>query len=164
MMDWLEGLDAYWAWFALGLVLAGAEMVAPGVYLIWLALAALATGALTFALDLGIPLQIVNFVFLSLIIVFSARRILADQPIASADPLLNNRMGRLVGQSGTVATAIEHGEGRVRQGDSEWPARGPELAAGTRVRIIGFDGGTLIVEPLALVASGEGSVSPPLSL
>jgi len=131
-------------------------MIAPGFFLIWLALAALATGALTFALDLGVPLQIVNFVFLALIIVFSARRILAEQPIASADPLLNNRMGRLVGQSGTVAAAIEHGEGRVRQGDSEWPARGPELAAGTRVRITGFDGGTLIVEPLALLDKPDG--------
>lgn len=157
-MDWLGDFDAYWAWFAIGLVLAGAEMVVPGVYLIWLALAALATGALTFALDLALPLQIVNFVFLSLIIVFSARRVLRDQPIESSDPLLNNRMGRLVGQTGTVAVAIEHGEGRVRQGDSEWSARGPELAAGSRVRITGFDGGTLIVEPLAMIeAKPEGS-------
>lgn len=155
-MDWLGDFDAYWAWFALGLVLAGLEMVVPGVYLFWLALAALATGALTFAFDPGVPLQIVNFVFLSLIIVFSAKRILREQPIASSDPLMNNRMGRLVGQTGTVAVAIEHGEGRVRQGDSEWSARGPELAAGTRVRITGFDGGTLIVEPLTLI-SGAGS-------
>lgn len=159
-MNGLDGLDAYWVWFALGLVLAGAEMIVPGVYLIWLALAALATGALTFALDLGVPLQIVNFVFLSLIIVFSARRILAETPIASTDPLLNNRMARLVGQSGTVATAIEHGEGRVRHGDSEWSARGPELAAGTRVRITGFDGGTLIVEPLALLGDSPTTSEP----
>lgn len=158
-MDWLGDFDAYWAWFALGLVLAGLEMVVPGVYLIWLALAALATGALAFAFDPGLPLQIVNFVFLSLIIVFTARRVMTDQPIASTDPLLNNRMGRLVGQTGTVAVAIEHGEGRVRQGDSEWSARGPELAAGTRVRIIGFDGGTLVVEPFKLL-SDEGTQPP----
>ena len=158
-MDWLSEMDAYWAWFAFGLVLAGLEMLVPGVYLIWLALAALATGALTFALDFGVPFQIVNFVFLSLIIVFSARRIMRDQPIASSDPLLNNRMGRLVGQTGTVAVAIEHGEGRVRQGDSEWSARGPELPVGTRVRITGFDGGTLIVEPMTLIANGSDDVT-----
>lgn len=151
-MDWFADLDAHWIWFAIGLVLAGLEMLVPGVYLIWLALAALATGALAFALDIGAPLQVVNFVFLALILVFSARRILAEKPIESADPLLNNRMARLVGQTGTVAVAIEHGEGRVRQGDSEWTARGPELPAGERVRITGFDGGTLIVEPLALLS------------
>ena len=161
-MDWLSDLDAHWVWFTIGLVLAGAEMVVPGIYLIWLALAALATGALVFAFDPGVALQVINFVFLSLIIVFSARRVLNDQPIASTDPLLNNRMGRLVGQTGTVAVAIEHGEGRVRQGDSEWSARGPELAAGTRVRITGFDGGTLIVEPLMLLAGAqEAEAAPP---
>ena len=41
-MDWLDGLDAHWLWFAIGLVLAGAEMLVPGVYLMWLAMAALA--------------------------------------------------------------------------------------------------------------------------
>lgn len=158
-MDGPTGIEAYWAWAALGLALAGLEMLLPGVYLFWLALAALATAALTFVIDPGVPLQIVSFVFLALIFVFSARRILRDQPIESADPLLNNRMARLVGQTGTVAAAIEHGEGRVRHGDSEWPARGPELAAGARVRITGFDGGTLIVEPLTLLANE--STAPP---
>ncbi|WP_126176838.1 NfeD family protein [Tsuneonella rigui] len=158
-MDWLTDLDAAWAWIGLGLVLAGFEMIVPGVYLIWLALAALMTGALTFVFDPGVSLQVVNFVFLSLIAVYTARRMFGETPIESDDPLMNNRMGRLVGQTGTVAVAIEHGEGRVTQGDSQWPARGPELPAGTRVRIIGSDGGTLIVEPLTLLKD-EGNAPP----
>jgi membrane protein implicated in regulation of membrane protease activity len=158
-MDWLNDISAPWAWIALGLVLAGLEMVVPGVYLIWLAVAALATGALAFVFDFGIPLQVVDFVFLSLIAVFTARRMFGETPIASDDPLLNNRMGRLVGQTGVVTVPIEHGEGRIHQGDSDWSARGPELAAGTRVRITGFDGGTVIVEPLALL-SGDSDAPP----
>jgi membrane protein implicated in regulation of membrane protease activity len=151
-MDWLTDIDAGWAWIAFGLVLAGFEMIVPGVYLIWLAVAALITGALTFVFDFGVPLQVVEFVFLSLIAVFTARRMFGETSIESDDPLMNNRMGRLVGQAGTVAVPIKHGEGRVSHGDSQWPARGPELAAGSRVRITGFDGGTLIVEPLTLLA------------
>ncbi len=158
-MDWLTELEVRWAWVALGLVLAGLEMLVPGVYLFWLALAALTTGALAFVFDVGVPLQIVEFVFLSLIFVFTARRMVSERPIHSSDPLLNDRLGRLVGQTGTVSHAIEHGEGRVRQGDSEWNARGPELPAGTRVRITGFDGGTLVVEPLTLLAD-EGTAPP----
>jgi membrane protein implicated in regulation of membrane protease activity len=158
-MDWLDGISAPWAWIALGLLLAGLEMVVPGVYLIWLAVAALATGALAFVFDFGVPLQVVDFVFLSLIAVFTARRMFGETPIPSDDPLLNNRMGRLVGQTGVVTVAIEHGEGRIHQGDSDWTARGPELAAGTRVRITGFDGGTLIVEPLTLL-SDKGAAPP----
>ena len=158
-MDWLTDIEAGWAWIALGLVLAGFEMIVPGVYLMWLAFAALATGALTFVFDFGVPFQVVDFVFLSLIAVFTARRMVGDRPIESSDPLLNNRMGRLVGQTGVVTIAIEHGEGRIHQGDSDWTARGPELAAGARVRIVGFDGGTVIVEPLTLLAD-EGTAPP----
>lgn len=161
-MDWLSDFDAYWVWLSIGLLLAIMEMLVPGVYLIWLALAALATGALTYVLDLGVPLQIVNFVFLSLIIVFSARRMVRENPIESTDPLLNNRMGRLVGQTATVTQAIADGDGRVRHGDSEWLARGPDLDAGARVRITGFEGGTLVVEPLMRLEdrSGEGEQAP----
>lgn len=158
-MDILDGLDAHWIWIALGLALAALEMLVPGVYLIWLAVAALVTGALTWAFDFGIALQVIDFVFLSLIVVFSARRFLRDRPIESSDPLLNNRLGRLIGQTGTVSQAIESGDGRVRHGDSEWLARGPDLAAGARVRIVGFEGGTLLVEPLTLL-NDEGTAPP----
>jgi inner membrane protein len=158
-MDFLDGLDAHWVWIAAGLILAGLEMLVPGVYLMWLALAALATGALTFVLDLGVAFQVTNFVFIALILVFSARRMLRDRPIVSSDPLLNNRMGRLVGQTGTVTLPIAGGEGRVRHGDSEWLARGPDLPAGQRVRITGFDGGTLVVEAVALIS--DQATAPP---
>jgi membrane protein implicated in regulation of membrane protease activity len=150
-MDWLNGLEAHWVWLTLGVLLAGLEMLAPGVYLIWLAIAALITGVLTGLLHLSLPVQVVDFVFLSLIAVFSARRFLRESPIVSADPLLNRRGARLVGETAVVVQAIEHGSGRVHVGDSEWNARGPDVAAGERVRITGNDGVTLLVEPVALL-------------
>lgn len=147
-MDWLGDLDAHWVWLTLGLLLAALEMLVPGVYLIWLAVAALTTGVLTFAFDLSLPLQVVDFVFLSLIAAFSAKRFLGEKPIESSDPLMNRRGARMVGETALVVTAIEHGSGRVKVGDSEWIARGVETGAGERVRIIGTDGATLLVEPL----------------
>ena len=54
-----------------------------------------------------------------------------------------------------VDQAIEHGSGRVHIGDSEWIASGPDEAVGERVRIVGSDGATLLVEPVALLAKGE---------
>ena len=154
-MDWLttwfESLDAHWVWLTLGLVLAGLEMLVPGVYLIWLALAALVTGALAFAFDLSLPLQIVEFVFLSLIVAFSAKRFLGERPIESSDPLMNRRGARMVGQTAVVVQAIEDGSGRVHFGDGDWNVRGPDVAAGERVKITGSDGATLLVEPIALL-------------
>jgi membrane protein implicated in regulation of membrane protease activity len=74
---------------------------------------------------------------------------LRDRPIVSSDPLLNNRRGRLVGQTAVVTTPIDGGEGRVRVGDSEWIARGNDTPAGQRVLIIGSEGSILLVEPAA---------------
>jgi inner membrane protein len=147
-MDWFDGFDAHWVWLTLGLVLAGLEMLLPGVYLIWLAAAAIITGVLTAAFDLSLPMQVVDFVFLSLIMAFSANRFLRDRPIESSDPLMNRPGARLVGQTALVVQAIEHGSGRIKLGDSEWIARGPDVAAGERVRISGSEGAILLVEPL----------------
>ena len=149
-MDWLSGND-HWVWLTLGLMLAGLEMLIPGVYLIWLAAAAIITGVLTLTLDLSLPVQLIDFVFLSLIVAFSAKRFLGERPIESSDPLMNRRGARLVGETALVVQAIEHGSGRVRLGDSEWLAHGPNAAAGERVRISGSEGAILLVEPVTLL-------------
>ena len=150
-MDWLGGVESHWLWLTLGLVLAGLEMLVPGVYLIWLAVAAIVTGVLTLMFDVSVPLQIVDFVFLSLIIAFSAKRFLGERPIESSDPLMNRRGARLVGETAVVVQTIEHGSGRVKLGDSEWIAHGPNVAVGERVRVSGSDGTILLVEPLRLL-------------
>ena len=104
-----------------------------------------------------LALQIIAWLSLSLILAFSAKRWLRDRPVSSSDPLLNNRVGRLHGETALVTQAIESGSGRVKVGDSEWIARGADTAAGARVRIIGSNGAELLVEPVALL---EGD-SPP---
>ena len=158
MMDWFDGFDPHWVWLTLGLVLAGLEMLVPGVYLIWLALAAIVTGVLTLALDLSLPAQVIDFVSLSLILAFSAKRFLRDTPIESSDPLMNHPTQRLVGKTALVVQPIEHGSGKVKLGDSEWLAHGPDTDAGQRVRITGSEGAILLVEPLTLL--GDESTQP----
>lgn len=147
----MDGVESYWIWLIVGLALALLEMVVPGVYLIWLAMAALAIAVLAFVSDPPLAMEIIAWVSLSLIFAFSAKRWLRDRPIVSSDPLLNNRLGRLVGETALVTQAIESGSGRVKVGDSEWIARGADAAAGTRVRITGSRGSDLLVEPVALL-------------
>lgn len=147
----MDGIEAHWFWFAAGLILGGLEMVVPGVYLMWLAMAALATGVITLVAVPSLAVQVTCFIFLSLIFAFSARRMLRDRPIVSSDPLLNNRGGRMIGQTALVTQALESGSGRVKFGDSEWIARGPDTAVGERVRIIGSDGSELLVAPVGLI-------------
>ena len=144
----LEGLDPHWTWLALGLLLAAAEMAIPGVFLIWLAGAAIVTGVVSWLLPLGLPAQVVLFAVLAIVAVFSGRRYLRGHPVEAADPLMNDRGGRLVGETVIVTQLIDGGTGRVRHGDSEWLAKGPDAEPGTRMRVAGHDGTVLLVEHL----------------
>lgn len=147
-MDGPGGIDAHWLWATLGLVLLAAEMLLPGVFLLWFGLAALVTALLVFATDPSVPVQVINFATLSLIFAYSAKRWLADRPIESSDPLLNNRLGRLIGEVGVVSHSINGGSGRVRLGDSEWQAEGADVPVGEQVRVTGARGTALLVEPV----------------
>ena len=141
-------LDPHWAWLALGLVLAVGEMTIPGVFLIWMAGAAVITGLITWVVPLSVPLQVVLFAMLSMAAVFIGRNWLRANPIIAADPMMNDRGGRAVGETVLVTTVIEGGEGRVKLGDSEWIAKGPDAEPGTRMRVTAHDGSILIVEHL----------------
>ncbi len=148
-MEWMRSLDPYWLWLGLGLVLAIGEMVIPGVFLIWLALAALVTGVVAWlAPGLGMPLEIVLFAALAIAAVFAGKRYLAGNPIEPADPKMNDRGARLVGETVVVTQALDGGSGRVRCGDSEWLVRGPDAEPGARMRVSGHDGAVLLVEHL----------------
>ncbi len=140
-------IEPHYAWLTIALVLAVAEMAIPGVFLIWMAGAALITGLLSWAVPIGVPVQIVIFAVLSILAVFMGRRYLVRHPVVSADPLMNRRGDRAVGEMVVVTQAMVGGSGRVRLGDSEWLARGADAPAGTRLTVTGVDGSVLLVGP-----------------
>jgi membrane protein implicated in regulation of membrane protease activity len=78
----------------------------------------------------------------------AGRRWYKANPVESADPLLNDRAARLIGETVLVVEPIIGGEGRVKVGDGVWTARGPDSAAGVRVRIASVKGAVLHVESL----------------
>lgn len=138
----------HWGWMALGVALAIAEIVAPGYFLIWLAAAALLTGLVAATLPVGLESEIILFVVLCALVLAAGRRWVLRHPVQSADPMLNDRGGQIVGDSVVVTHVIEGGSGRVRHGDTEWLARGPDAQPGTRMRVTGADGIVLLVEHL----------------
>lgn len=142
-------------WLIVALALGVAELLVPGVFLVFLAIAAAITGVATLALpDLPVVAQFGSFAVWSLITVLVGRRWYRDYPVPTSDPMLNDRAARLVGEIVTVDQAIETGRGRVKVGDGVWPARGPDAPAGTRMRVVDIDGGILVVEPVTSIATG----------
>lgn len=144
----MNGLDVDpgWLWLIGGVLLLIMEVIAPGFFLVFIGAAAIATGLFTVLFDLGSASQFALFALYAIIAVMLGRRFYANRTADSADPLLNDRAGRLVGRVVTVVEAVDDQSGRVRVGDSDWSARGGPADVGTRVRITGVDGNCLKVE------------------
>ena len=142
--EWLSSMSPALLWGTFALALAAAELVVPGVFLIWLAIAAALTALVELRVPMGGAFQLLLFSVMSALSVSGGRLWYLARP-GSTDPLLNDRSARLIGQTVVVAEPIVHGEGRVRVDDSSWPARGPDAPAGARVTVIEVVGSTLIV-------------------
>lgn len=148
-MDWIGAidLDNHWWWLILAVVLGIGELLVPGVFLIWVAIAAAITGLFAFATGIGSTVQLLLFAGLCLVTTWLGRRWYADNPVPSQDPLLNDRAARLMGEVLTLVEPIVDGHGRVKVGDGVWTCRGPDAPKGAKVRVTGADGTTLTVEP-----------------
>lgn len=140
-----------WNWMLLGFVLLAFEIIVPGVFLLWIGIAAIITGALSLQLwDLSFwswQVQVIVFLFLSLASVVIGKRWSDRRAARSTDePLLNMRAQQLIGRTAVLGEPIEEGRGRIRLDDTIWRISGPDLPTGSRVKIIAAQGTELHVE------------------
>jgi membrane protein implicated in regulation of membrane protease activity len=145
----------FWHWWALAGLLAIVEVFAPGVMFLWLGLAAGLVGALLLlSPGLGLAAQILTFAALSVASVLAWRAWQRAHPAVTDEPYLNRRAARYIGQRATLVTPIVDGRGRIRLGDSSWPAAGPDLPVGVTVEVVGAEGTRLQVQPVGAAAGG----------
>ena len=141
-------IEPHWCWLIAGVLLGIAEVIAPGFFLIWLGAAAITTGIVTLVTGIPLEAQFGLFAVTAIAAVYGARRWLNANPGPTSDPLLNDRVARLIGQTVLVVATIQNGEGRVKVGDGVWNAEGPDAPVGAHVRVTGATGTTLLVEPV----------------
>ena len=135
------------AWAVLALLLIAAETLAPGAFLLWMGLAAAAV-FLGVLLVPGIPVlaQAAAFVVLSFVTIQVYRKWFRKAARASDQPLLNRRAEQAIGLVAPLEQAIVGGRGRIKLGDAFWVVEGPELPAGTAVRVVAVNGMVLKVQ------------------
>src|SRR4051794_5535580 len=135
-----------WNWLIFGLILMALELLAPGVFLFWLGLAALLVGLLSFAVDPSWQLQLLMFAVFAAAAVPLWRRLARRDTASASNPFLNKRADALVGRVFTLEKPIVDGVGTVRIDDTVWRVAGPDAPAGSRVRIVSADGASLTVD------------------
>lgn len=153
MLDFLINLG-FWNWFLLGLMLIALETFVPGVHFLWFGLSAIVVGVIAFVATaaghvelFSWPWQLVVFALISVATVFWVRGYARSKDAESDLPDLNVRGAQYVGRLVVVEDAIADGRGRVRVGDTLWPAQGADAAKGARVKVTGVNGTVLVVEP-----------------
>lgn len=141
-----DDIEPGWLWMIGGVLLLAAEIMLPGVFLVWIGIAAIVTGVFALLLGIGLAGQLGLFALYAVLAVMIGRRFYGVKDVDADDAMLNEPAARLLGRRVTVVQAVDEDSGRVRVGDSEWTARGGPAEPGDRVRITGVDGNCLIVE------------------
>ncbi len=133
------------SWMLAGLALCAADLLHPGVFLLWIGLAALGAGLVTAAEGFAFAAQVATFLLLlaiSLAVPVLRRR---RTPVYDGGV---NAPGRDVLGKTCRALAFDGAEGRVSLRDGTWSARlaaGPPPAPGATLHVVGLEGTTLIV-------------------
>ncbi len=143
--SWITAMGG-WLWFVLAAVFFLLELMAPGVFMLWLGLAAILIGIISLAMVLSWQAQLFIFAVLSVACIpayrYFARKV--ERPVDR--PFLTRRTEGFVGRVFTLEKPIVDGVGTIRIGDTVWRVYGPDLPAGSRVKVASADGAQLAVE------------------
>jgi len=141
----------YWHWLVFALVLIMFEMlVMPVTYFLWMGVAAAVVGVTMLAVpQLSFFLQIIIFTVISVVSLVVHKRYLKSNPPKTDAPALNRRGEQYIGRVFTLEEAIVNGVGKVKVDDSTWKVSGEDLAGGSRIKVVGVDGTTFLVESVA---------------
>ncbi len=145
-MQFADLLTAPWWWLVAGAILLTLEVAAPGVFLLWLGVAAMLVAGLLFLTPLDLTTQFMLFGALSVAMVLFARIFLRYGVAISDLTALSRRGHHYIGQTVVVTEAIANGRGKVQVGDTLWNAGGPDAGIGARVRVTAVEGTLLKVE------------------
>jgi membrane protein implicated in regulation of membrane protease activity len=147
MLAWIVSLGP-WTWFILAVLLFVLELLTPGIFMLWLGLAAAVIGGIASAVDLSWQVQLIAFAVLAIVLVPAWRHFASKVEKPGDSPFLNRRAEGYVGRVFTLDKPIVGGVGAVHIDDTIWRVSGPDCPAGSRVRIARTDGANLLVEAL----------------
>jgi inner membrane protein len=134
-----------WTWWVIAGILLLAELTLPGIFFMWLALAAAMVGIIDLFADLSWQIEIAGFAVFAVLLVLVVRPRVHFREGETSN--LNQRMLDYVGRSYVLDEAIVNGRGKVRIDDTLWVVTGSDRDKGEWIKVRGVDGTRLVVEP-----------------
>lgn len=135
-------------WLIVGVLLLVIEVFTGTTYILWIAVAALIVGLITFVLPLGWEMQFLLFSILSAILLVIGHTYVRPKMKGGEPSDLNDRARSMVGMRVKAVADFDTGLGRVQVGDTQWRASivDGNPAAGAELRVMSVKGTTLQVE------------------
>jgi inner membrane protein len=144
MLAWIVSLGS-WNWFILAALLLFVEVLAPGMFMLWLGLSAILVGLISSVVVWSWQSQLIAFAVFAIASVPAWRHFARKVEKPGDSPFLNRRAEGYVGRVFTLDRPIVDGVGAVRIDDTIWRVTGPDSPAGSRVRVSRADGADLSV-------------------
>jgi inner membrane protein len=146
-MEQIFPLAGPWFWWIIAGALLLAEMLLPGFFMLWLAVAAALTAVVDLMFQLSWTGEVLTFaVFSFLTILASWRFIMNSRSLKSDSPHLNQKQNAFLGKTYVLNQAILNGSGKIKVEDALWDVDGEDASAGSRVKVVGVEGMRLRVE------------------
>lgn len=141
-----------WMWLALGGTLVVLEALTPGIFMLWLGIAALLAGAAAYlAPTLAWQAQLGLFAAFALA-ALGVWLALARHGRRRLPGLTNRRGEQCIGRTVEIVEPVRNGRGRARLGDGTWSVTGPDLDRGATAIVVRADGALLVVQPTVAAA------------
>ena len=146
MMTWLEHI-VFWHWWILAGLLLILELTAPAFLFLWLGIAAASVGLIMLVFpSMSLETQLVLFAIASVFSILAWRKYRESQTDKTDQPNLNRRGHQYIGRVFSLTNPILNGVGKVTVDDSTWKVKGPDLPAGTHIRVKDVEGTVFMVE------------------
>lgn len=148
--EWLTA-NLIWAWSIFGFILLIAEILLPGIFLVWFGAAAIATACIAQILGSLFPFiaswqgQICIFMLCSILLILKAHRYFSKGKKQKTE-FINETVQSLLGQSFPLHTELQRNRGTICAHDTIWQVKGKDLPKGARVRLKKFEDGVFAVE------------------
>jgi len=139
-MEFINNIE-FWHWWVAAAVFIVIEMLDGSGHFIWLGISAAIVGCC-------MSWQVEMFLFAAISIgsIFAWKAYKRKNPDVDAYPTLNRRGTNHIGRIFTLTDPIVDGVGKVNVDDTIWIVRGPDLDAGSKIKVAGLDGTSFVVE------------------
>ena len=144
----------FWHWWALALIFVVIEALLLSGVFVAMAIAGLATGVASYYYpEFDWRLQLVIFATSTGICLYIIRALFSDWLNKNADAY--DSTSEMIGKELVLKLPIQNGFGEIEINGKNWALKGPELKAGTKVKVIGIDSYFLKVFPMEFMGSAS---------